>query len=50
MEIQHKEAEKVITFINWIKEYLDSKISVPQDFDNFGVSGHILEEKLQTEF
>jgi len=36
----YKEAEKVVTFINWLKENLSSKISVTPDFDNFGVSGH----------
>ena len=36
----YKEAEKVITFINWLKEHLASKITVTPDFDNFGVSGH----------
>jgi chlorophyllase len=36
----YKEAEKVVTFINWLKENLPSKISVTPDFDNFGVSGH----------
>ena len=36
----YKEAEKVVTFINWLKENLSSKISVIPDFDNFGFSGH----------
>lgn len=36
----YKEAEKVVTFINWLKENLSSKISVTPDFDNFGISGH----------
>ena len=36
----YKEAEKVVTFINWLKENLSSKISVIPDFDNFGISGH----------
>jgi len=35
-----KEAEKVVTFINWLKENLASKVSVTPDFDNFGVTGH----------
>ena len=35
-----KEAENVVTFINWLKENLSSKISVTPDFDNFGISGH----------
>ena len=35
-----KEAEKVVNFINWLKENLSSKISVIPDFDNFGISGH----------
>ena len=36
----YEEATKVITFINWLKENLASKISVTPDFDNFGISGH----------
>ena len=36
----YKEAEKVVTFINWLKENLSSKISITPDFDNFGISGH----------
>jgi cathepsin B len=36
----YKEAEKVLTFINWLKENLASKVSVVPDFDNLGVSGH----------
>ena len=36
----YQEAEKVITFINWLKENLPSKISLEPDFDNFGISGH----------
>ena len=36
----YKEAEKVITFIKWLKENLSSKISIIPDFDNLGISGH----------
>ena len=36
----YKEAEKVITFIDWLKENLASKVSVTPDFENFGISGH----------
>ena len=36
----YKEAEKVVTFINWLKENLSAKISITPDFDNFGISGH----------
>ena len=36
----YEEAEKVITFINWLKENLASYISVTPDFDNFGLAGH----------
>ena len=36
----YQEAEKVITFINWLKENLASKISITPDFDKFGISGH----------
>ena len=36
----YQEAEKVIKFINWLKENLSSKISSEPDFDNFGISGH----------
>ena len=35
-----QEAEKVKTFIDWLKEKLASKISITPDFDNFGISGH----------
>lgn len=34
------EADKVISLINWLKENLQSKISVTADFENFGLSGH----------
>lgn len=34
------EAEKIVSFINWLKANLSSKISVIPDFDNFGISGH----------
>ena len=36
----YKEAEKVITFIDWLKEKLSSYISVTPDFDRFGLAGH----------
>ena len=36
----YKEAEKVITFIEWLKENLSKYLSITPDFDNFGVSGH----------
>jgi len=36
----YQEAEKVITFIDWLKQNLASYVSVTPDFDNFGVSGH----------
>ncbi|MBP5406251.1 hypothetical protein J6Z19_03770 [bacterium] len=35
-----KEAEKVITFINWLKQNIQSKVSVTADVEHFGVSGH----------
>lgn len=34
------EAEKVATFINWLKQNIQSKVSVTVDVDHFGVSGH----------
>ena len=36
----YKEAEKVITFIEWLKENLSKYLSVTPDFQNFGFSGH----------
>ena len=36
----YKEAEKVITFIEWLKENLSKYVSVKPDFENFGISGH----------
>lgn len=36
----YKEAEKVITFIEWLKENLSKYLSVTPDFENFGLSGH----------
>ena len=39
-DTSYQEAEKVITFINWLKEKLSTKISVTPDFDNFGITGH----------
>ena len=41
----YKEAEKVITFINWLKEHLDSKISIISAFQVI-----VAKEKLQIEF
>lgn len=35
-----KEADKVITFLNWLKQNLQSKVSVTVDIEHFGVSGH----------
>ena len=35
-----KEAEKVTTFINWLKQNIQSKVSVIADVEHFGVSGH----------
>ena len=35
-----QEAEKVTDFLNWLKENLQSKLTVTADFENFGVSGH----------
>ena len=34
------EAEKVMTFINWLKQNIQSKVSVTVDVEHFGVSGH----------
>lgn len=34
------EAEKVATFLNWLKQNLQSKVSVTVDVEHFGVSGH----------
>ena len=34
------EAGKVATFINWLKENIQSKVSVTADVENFGVAGH----------
>ena len=34
------EAEKVATFLKWLKENIQSKVSVTADVDHFGVSGH----------
>lgn len=34
------EAEKVVTFINWLKQNIQSKVSVTADVKHFGVSGH----------
>ena len=34
------EAEKVGTFINWLKQNIQSKVSVTADVEHFGVSGH----------
>ena len=35
-----KESEKVITFLNWLKQNIQSKVSVTADVEHFGVSGH----------
>lgn len=35
-----KEAEKVTDFLNWLKENLQSKLTVTADFENFGIAGH----------
>ena len=35
-----QEAVKVAAFLNWLKENLQSKVTVTADFENFGVSGH----------
>ena len=34
------EAEKVVTFLNWLKQNIQSKVSVTADVEHFGVSGH----------
>ena len=34
------EANKVAAFINWLKENIQSKVSVEADVENFGVAGH----------
>ena len=34
------EAEKVVTFINWLKQNIQSKVSVTADVEHFGISGH----------
>ena len=34
------EAEKVATFLNWLKQNIQSKVSVTVDITRFGVSGH----------
>ncbi|MBP5201659.1 hypothetical protein J6253_02855, partial [bacterium] len=34
------EAEKVTTFLNWLKQNIQSKVSVTADVEHFGVSGH----------
>ena len=34
------EANKVAAFINWLKENIQSKVSVAADVENFGVAGH----------
>ena len=39
-ETSIKEAEKVETFINWLKANIQSKVSVSADVENFGVAGH----------
>ena len=36
----YDEAANVVDFINWLKQNLQSKISVSADFKHFGVSGH----------
>ena len=35
-----KEAEQIVTFLNWLKQNLQSKVSVTVDVDNIGISGH----------
>ncbi len=35
-----KEAGKVVTFISWLKENIQSKVSVTADIEHFGVAGH----------
>ena len=34
------EAEKVATFLTWLKENIQSKVSVTADVEHFGVAGH----------
>ena len=34
------ESDKVITFLNWLKQNIQSKVSVTADVEYFGVSGH----------
>ncbi|MBQ3368059.1 hypothetical protein IJG44_04045 [bacterium] len=34
------EAEKVATFLDWLKQNIQSKVSVTADVEHFGVSGH----------
>lgn len=34
------EAEKVANFLNWLKQNIQSKVSVTVDVEHFGVSGH----------
>ena len=34
------EAQKVVAFINWLKENIQSKVSVTADVENFGIAGH----------
>lgn len=34
------ESDKVITFLNWLKQNIKSKVSVTADVEHFGVSGH----------
>ena len=36
----YQESEKVITFLNWLKQNIQSKVSVTADVEHFGVSGH----------
>ena len=35
-----KEAEQIVTFLNWLKQNLQTKVSVTVDVDNIGISGH----------
>ena len=35
-----KEAEKLTTFLNWLKQNIQSKVSVTADVEHFGISGH----------
>jgi hypothetical protein len=34
------EAQKVVSFISWLKEHIQSKVSVTADVENFGIAGH----------